>query len=192
MAHQKQDSNASALTSYEVKEEGEPHLLYCHKLEPRMAAPGTVIVEECQFGNFKHYLVPQPSSDPLDPLNWPSWLKHSCLCVASFFVFLGTYTSSGFSSLLLAYAEFLQIPVSQVQLLKKPQRSCFGSLQLRLGTFGPSFFLEAPHHPPCPYHALRCFYLGRVCCHLRDSPRRTYPSRTRRRCRGSSWAYNCR
>jgi len=114
--HVKQESNASTLTSYEVKEEGEPQF-YVHRLEPRMAAPGTVILEECQYGNFKRFLIPQPSPDPLDPLNWPSWLKHSCLCVASAFVFLGTYTSAGFSSLLFPYAAFLEVPLAQVQLL---------------------------------------------------------------------------
>jgi Major Facilitator Superfamily len=115
--HQKQESNGSSF-GYEVKEEGEfPLRSYQHELESHMVAPGTVIAEECQPGNFTRILIPHPSADPQDPLNWPSWLKHSALIVACFFVFLGTYASSGFSALLFPYAEFLQISTDQAALL---------------------------------------------------------------------------
>src|SRR5271163_4942540 len=99
MSHAKQTSNGgSTFASYEVKEEGEfPLRSYQHELESHMVAPGTVIAEECQPGNFTRILIPHPSTDPKDPLNWPSWLKHSALIVACFFVFLGTYASAGFS-----------------------------------------------------------------------------------------------
>jgi hypothetical protein len=130
MSHQKQLSNGSSLVSYEVKEEGDfPLRSYSHELESHMVAPGTVIAErmhsylislsliECEPGNFARILIPQPSTDPCDPLNWPSWLKHSALLIACVFVFLGTFASSGLSTLLFPYAGFLQIPVSQVALL---------------------------------------------------------------------------
>jgi len=132
MSHTKQTSNGgSTFASYEVKEEGEyPLRSYQHELEAHMVAPGTVIAEgthtapllytdfiECQPGHFSRILIPQPSTDPCDPLNWPLWLKHTALVIACAFVFMGTYASSGFSVLLFPYAGFLQIPVDQAALL---------------------------------------------------------------------------
>jgi MFS family permease len=46
------------------------------------------------------------------------------------FVFLGTYSSAGFSSLLFPYAAFLRIPVNQVSLLTN-----YNVLALGLGNF---------------------------------------------------------
>jgi hypothetical protein len=130
MSHQKQLSNGSSFASYEVKEEGDfPLRSYSHELESHMVAPGTVIAErmhsyvniayliECSPGNFARILIPQPSTDPCDPLNWPSWLKHTALLIACAFVFLGTFASSGFSALLFPYAGVLRVPISQVALL---------------------------------------------------------------------------
>lgn len=39
-------------------------------------------------------LRPQPSDDPKDPLNWPTWLKLSTLLQVSFLAFLGPFTQA--------------------------------------------------------------------------------------------------
>ena len=39
-------------------------------------------------------LVPQPTSDPLDPLNWSSWLKILVLLQVSLLAFLALFSAS--------------------------------------------------------------------------------------------------
>lgn len=39
-------------------------------------------------------LVPQPTDDPADPLNWPSWRKHAILGLVSFGSFCGDFAST--------------------------------------------------------------------------------------------------
>ena len=39
-------------------------------------------------------LSPQPSSDPLDPLNWPPWLKYLVLSEVSFLSFLALFSAA--------------------------------------------------------------------------------------------------
>ncbi|KAH8655282.1 major facilitator superfamily domain-containing protein [Xylariales sp. PMI_506] len=38
--------------------------------------------------------IPVPSEDPADPLNWPSWRKHSMLLVASLYGFVANFASA--------------------------------------------------------------------------------------------------
>ena len=88
-------------------------------LLPNVCTPALIslISTECSPGNFTRILIPQPSTDPCDPLNWPSWLKHTALLISCAFVFFGTFASSGFSALLFPYAGFLRVPITQVALL---------------------------------------------------------------------------
>lgn len=37
---------------------------------------------------------PQPTSDPLDPLNWSSFRKHSILAIVMFMYFMFTYITT--------------------------------------------------------------------------------------------------
>ncbi|WPH02269.1 MFS general substrate transporter [Acrodontium crateriforme] len=55
-------------------------------------------------------LVPKPSADPADPLNWPMWRKIVVLLLMSVYSFLGNFASSVMSSalptLITAFADF--------------------------------------------------------------------------------------
>ncbi|OCL07391.1 MFS general substrate transporter, partial [Glonium stellatum] len=44
------------------------------------------------------HLVPQPSLDPADPLNWAAWRKAAILICMSLYAFINNYTSSSLSS----------------------------------------------------------------------------------------------
>ncbi|KAH8897595.1 MFS general substrate transporter [Thozetella sp. PMI_491] len=39
-------------------------------------------------------LLPTPTNDPLDPLNWSGWRKFTCIFIACFFYFLMTYLTT--------------------------------------------------------------------------------------------------
>ncbi|KAL2826890.1 major facilitator superfamily domain-containing protein [Aspergillus cavernicola] len=49
-------------------------------------------------------LIPQPSSDPCDPLNWPTWRKAVVLVCMSVYAFIGNFTSASISSAFPLYA----------------------------------------------------------------------------------------
>jgi MFS family permease len=46
---------------------------------------------------------PRPSTDPADPLNWPSWRKVALLLTASTYAFVGNFASAGLAPALQAY-----------------------------------------------------------------------------------------
>ncbi|KAF2192019.1 MFS general substrate transporter [Zopfia rhizophila CBS 207.26] len=54
--------------------------------------------------NDELYLVPQPSSDPADPLNWSAWRKSATLACMSLLPWVANFTSSSISSALPVYA----------------------------------------------------------------------------------------
>jgi hypothetical protein len=58
--------------------------------------------------NTKHegelILVPQPSSDPADPLNWATWRKTTILVLMSLYAFIGNFTSASIASAFPLYA----------------------------------------------------------------------------------------
>ncbi|PSN74358.1 MFS transporter-like protein [Corynespora cassiicola Philippines] len=72
--------------------------------------PGTVLLIEhlewtaSQQPHDELQLVPQPSDDPADPLNFPLWRKAGILASLSFFPFICNFTSSSISSALPLYA----------------------------------------------------------------------------------------
>lgn len=49
-------------------------------------------------------LVPLPSSDPADPLNWPMWRKIAVLLCVSLYSFVSNFSSSSMASALPVYA----------------------------------------------------------------------------------------
>ncbi|RAQ46991.1 hypothetical protein AFGD_011285 [Aspergillus flavus] len=49
-------------------------------------------------------LSPQPSEDPMDPLNWPSWRKFTVLLLMSLYAAIGNFTSGSISSAFPLYA----------------------------------------------------------------------------------------
>ncbi|KAK5126327.1 hypothetical protein LTR85_010563 [Meristemomyces frigidus] len=56
-------------------------------------------------------LRPQPTSDPLDPLNWPYWLKLAVLLQVSFLAFLGPFCQAVINSAFVPLAKDLHISV---------------------------------------------------------------------------------
>jgi hypothetical protein len=55
----------------------------------------------------KVVLVPQPSGDPNDPLNWPNWKRRAAYISVAIFAGLGTWVVSGIGSgLVLIMIEF--------------------------------------------------------------------------------------
>ncbi|KAK4334530.1 Major facilitator superfamily domain-containing protein [Rhodotorula toruloides] len=50
-------------------------------------------------------LVPQPSDDPRDPLNWPEWKKHAILIIVALAAFGGDFQSGAGIPLLLSQGE---------------------------------------------------------------------------------------
>ncbi|BGP15366.1 hypothetical protein JCM10213_001442 [Rhodosporidiobolus nylandii] len=53
----------------------------------------------------KTVLVPQPSDDPRDPLNWPEWKKHAILLTVAFAAFVGDAQSGAGIPLLASQGE---------------------------------------------------------------------------------------
>ncbi|KAL2871148.1 major facilitator superfamily domain-containing protein [Aspergillus lucknowensis] len=91
------------------------------------APPGTVSLsihsEQVLHGSStKHegelVLTPQPSSDPCDPLNWPTWRKTVVLICMSVYAFIGNFSSASISSAFPLYATPLAFnpPVSMGRL----------------------------------------------------------------------------
>ena len=114
--HQKQESKGSSFASHEVKDEGnfsarsELNELEVHMVWSSMKNANRVP---------SSYPHPTPSSDPKNPLNWPTWLRHSALLVACAF-FLRTYSSPDFSVLLFPYPAARQIHADKIFLRQRP------------------------------------------------------------------------
>ncbi|KAL6411958.1 hypothetical protein AUP68_04338 [Ilyonectria robusta] len=49
-------------------------------------------------------LLPQPTEDPSDPLNWPSWKKHAILLTIAWGAFCADFTSAAGSAPILLQA----------------------------------------------------------------------------------------
>jgi hypothetical protein len=59
-------------------------------------------------------LNPLPSSDPLDPLNWPRWRKNLYLVLYGFHGMMATFISSGLIPIISVMAKLYGKPVSTV------------------------------------------------------------------------------
>jgi len=60
-------------------------------------------------------LIPQPSDDPNDPLNWSSWKKNSILLTISFLAFLPDFGTAMGSVTQIPQAKTWHIPVATIQ-----------------------------------------------------------------------------
>ena len=60
-------------------------------------------------------LIPQPSDDPNDPLNWSSWKKNSILLTISFLAFLPDFGTAMGSVTQISQAKTWHIPVATIQ-----------------------------------------------------------------------------
>ncbi|KAJ4204160.1 hypothetical protein NW759_014997 [Fusarium solani] len=60
-------------------------------------------------------LVPTPSKDPADPLNWPKWRKLMTLCCVAMFSFSGNMASASLTSALPFYASEFSPPLGQTK-----------------------------------------------------------------------------
>lgn len=61
-------------------------------------------------------LVPEPSKDPADPLNWPKWRKFTMLFCISLFPFVANIASASLSSALPFLAMDFNPPVPEADL----------------------------------------------------------------------------
>lgn len=60
-----------------------------------LSYPSIQLHEQLIFGNLMQtLLVPQPTNDPADPLNWPTWRKHAILGLVSMGAFCGDFAST--------------------------------------------------------------------------------------------------
>ncbi|KAL8881424.1 MAG: hypothetical protein Q9198_001376 [Flavoplaca austrocitrina] len=57
---------------------------------------GAEVGQSSEIGIFKEGLRvhPEPTADPLDPLNWPRWRKHSILAIVMYLYFMFTYVTT--------------------------------------------------------------------------------------------------
>lgn len=84
-----------------------------HETDVVLLDTGAAHLEKGQIGNLKlakdghTVLIPQPTSDPNDPLNWSWTRKHLMLAIISSTAFLGDYGSgSGIPLIVLQGAEW--------------------------------------------------------------------------------------
>ncbi|KAF1816418.1 MFS general substrate transporter [Eremomyces bilateralis CBS 781.70] len=68
----------------------------------KLTPPGTTVLihreDQNREGGGHIVLVPDPSDDPADPLNWKWWSKVGLLICASFYAFVGNFTSASIAS----------------------------------------------------------------------------------------------
>lgn len=72
----------------------------CHNLVYSQESAGRTHLKN----NGELVLSPQPSEDPMDPLNWPSWRKFTVLLLMSLYAAIGNFTSGSISSAFPLYA----------------------------------------------------------------------------------------
>ncbi|TBU25832.1 MFS general substrate transporter [Dichomitus squalens] len=86
-------------------------------------------------GTYSHIvLIPQPSDDPRDPLNWPRWKKEACFWTLIFATSLAGVLSPVASAGYTLLAEQFHVSVDEIT-------SSFGALVLGLGIFmGPLIY----------------------------------------------------
>lgn len=68
-------------------------------LSEKLAAPGRLPSVEVATSRaifldpLGKELFPSPTTDPLDPLNWPRWRKYICIAIVMYMYFLFTWVS---------------------------------------------------------------------------------------------------
>ncbi|KAL3423143.1 major facilitator superfamily transporter [Phlyctema vagabunda] len=59
-----------------------------------LAERGDVLEISSRLDPFGNALVPTPTSDPMDPLNWSKWHKYTCVAIVCYAYFLFTYLTT--------------------------------------------------------------------------------------------------
>jgi hypothetical protein len=72
--------------------EKEGYLLDEEHLRKALNIPDSAKIKTASDG--KTVLIPQPSEDPQDPLNWPTWKKTMILYIVALTAFTGDYGSA--------------------------------------------------------------------------------------------------
>jgi hypothetical protein len=83
-----------ALTDIDLEQIGEKegYVLDEANLRKTLNIPDSAAIKTASDG--KTVLIPQPSDDPGDPLNWPSWKKSTVLYIVSLIAFTCDYGSA--------------------------------------------------------------------------------------------------
>ncbi len=104
--------------------EKEGYVLDEEHLRKTLNIPNSAIIKTAADG--KTVLIPQPSEDPQDPLNWPAWKKTVILYVVSLTAFTGDYGSAIGGITLLPQAQYV---ISLLLAIPFPDVSCDSYLQ---------------------------------------------------------------
>ena len=85
--------------------EKEGYVLDEKHLRETLNIPDSAVIKTAADG--KTVLIPQPSEDPQDPLNWPAWKKAVILYIVSLTAFTGDYGSAIGGITLLPQAQYV-------------------------------------------------------------------------------------
>ena len=89
--------------------EKEGYVLDEEQLRRALRIPDSAAIKTAPDG--KTVLIPQPSEDPQDPLNWPSWKKTMILYIVTLVAFTGDYGSAIGGVTLLPQAQYVKSSV---------------------------------------------------------------------------------
>lgn len=92
--------------------EKEGYVLDEEHLRKTLNIPDSAIIKTAADG--KTVLIPQPSEDPQDPLNWPAWKKTVILYIVSLTAFTGDYGSAIGGITLLPQAQYVLSPLPTI------------------------------------------------------------------------------
>ena len=68
-------------------------------------------------------LVPRPSQNPEDPLNWPNWKKNTQILMIAFHAMITTFTASSIIPAFIPFSELYQVSVTSASYLTGVQVS---------------------------------------------------------------------
>jgi hypothetical protein len=89
---------------------GQPNWLMVH---PRSMS---LIIASHQAKNKENtdiLLIPQPSDDPNDPLNWPQWKKGTAFVTIQVFTFLSIWILAGIGAALILIIDDFQVDLTE-------------------------------------------------------------------------------
>jgi hypothetical protein len=104
--------------------EKEGYVLDEEHLRKTLNIPDSAIIKTAADG--KTVLIPQPSEDPQDPLNWPAWKKTVILYIVSLTAFTGDYGSAIGGITLLPQAQYA---ISLLPIIPFPEMSSDSYMQ---------------------------------------------------------------
>jgi hypothetical protein len=68
-------------------------------------------------------LTPLPSTDPNDPLNWPTWRKNTQILMVAFHAMMTTFTAAALLPAFIPFAELYKVSVTSASYLTSVQVS---------------------------------------------------------------------